>query len=104
MEMQILSLNDSLKVVESTVRLLNGPSPVPRQYQLPLLGIEWDSLQEKGKSEVFRDFLRELVSEWIRCGRRVMPERTVVNAGGIGVPGSDRDRMRPYLAPEPATK
>jgi hypothetical protein len=100
--MRILSQNDSPEVVECTARLLNGPSPVPRKYWLPLLGIDWDSREEKGKSEVFCGFLRELVKEWIKCGKRVMPERMVVNAASGGTPNGDWYHMHPYLAPEPA--
>jgi hypothetical protein len=98
--MKILTFNDNLEVVENTARLLNGPLPLSQHYWLPLLGVGWTSLRGEESSEVFRGFLLELVSEWMRCGKRVMPEETTVYASGVGLPNSDRFAWHAHLASE----
>jgi hypothetical protein len=87
--MRILTLSENLKSVVTTAALLNDPPPPGYQYFLPVTGVGLTSLwNNEGAAEHFRCFLQELVEEWLRCGKKVMPKDAEVRATGMGpVPG-----------------
>lgn len=82
--MRILTLSENLKSVEATVALLNDPPPPGYRYYLPVTGVGLTSLRVEHAEEVFRGFLQELVQEWMRCGKKIMPEDGFVHASGMG--------------------
>jgi hypothetical protein len=85
---QITSLSNNRRAVGDTAGVLNNPPPQGFTYRLPEVGFGLVSLQKNRQSiELFRGFLQELVQEWMRCGKKVMPERAKVSASGMGVPG-----------------
>lgn len=84
--MRIVSLSENLQAVEVTANLLNDPPPDSYTYWLPVPGVGLTSLSgyDRKAIEVFREFLEKLVEEWMRCGKRIMPEDAEVRASGMG--------------------
>jgi hypothetical protein len=83
--MRIASLSENLHAVEITARLLNDPPPPGYTYVLPVPGFGLSSLSgNKNEMDLFRGFLEKLVVEWMRCGKRIMPENAAVRASGMG--------------------
>jgi hypothetical protein len=84
--MRILSLSENVQAVVDTAALLNDPPPEGYTYRLPVLGMGLTSLHGYNRDAilVFRGYLRELVQEWMRCGRRIMPKNAAVHAAGMG--------------------
>lgn len=85
--MRIISLSENLRAVVDTVGVLNDPPPLGYTYRLPVAGFGLSSLTSPDpvKRAAFRGFLRELIGEWFRCGKRVMPKGAMVSASGMGL-------------------
>ena len=82
--MRILSLSENLQAVEITATALNTPPPPGYAYRWPVWGLGLASLSGDERVKAFRGFLGELIQEWMRCGKRVMPSDARVAAHGTG--------------------
>lgn len=78
--MRIFTQSDNLYSVEVTAALLNDPPPSGYRYFLPVTGFGLTSTHSEDGTELFRGFLKQIVEEWLRCGRRVMPHDAAVRA------------------------
>jgi hypothetical protein len=100
--MRIFSFTGKPDTVAKTAIVLNDPPPPGKMYALPVpLGLT--SLQFGGKStESFRQFLAELIKEWLRCGKKIMPAGSIVRAHGMGPAGGYAGDIEwaQYLAPD----
>lgn len=71
--MRILSYTEKLETVAFTAKVLNDPPPRGKVYALAV-PVGLPSVQSGGEdAELFRRYLAELVNEWLRCGKKVMP-------------------------------
>jgi hypothetical protein len=59
---------------------LNGSLPLSDDHETVA------QIAEVSRNELVRPRLLEVVTEWIRCGRRVMPEESVVSSASMGDP------------------
>lgn len=84
--MRIVSQSENLQAVENTANLLNDPPPSGYTYGFPVLGAGLTSLSGYDRTAIviFRGFLQKLVEEWLRCGKKVMPEDAEVDGYGTG--------------------
>ncbi len=98
--MRILSYSENPDTVAITAAVLNDPPPAGKVYALPVPGPALTSPMYGGESaELFRRYLNELVNEWLRCGRRVIPAGATVHASGMRLSGG-KTHWTPYLVPD----
>ena len=101
--MRIISYSGNPQAVRLTAGILNEAPPWGKVYVLPVPGPPLMSFQYGEEiADLFRRYLAELVNEWLRCGKRVIPPGSTVWASGMGIPGEYGGGMEwtQYLVPE----
>jgi hypothetical protein len=82
--MQFLNLYKTPNVVETTAALLNDPLP-PGAIVADVFSLSGRDPEKR--EEVFRGFLQELVQEWVRCGKKIVPKDVAICVSEMEPPG-----------------
>jgi hypothetical protein len=98
--MRVLSYSENPETVACTAIVLNDPPRPGKVYVLPVPVFGLPSLESGGEdAESFRRYLAELVNEWLRCGKKVMPIGAEARGPSQGLPGDEREWLY-WLGPE----
>lgn len=79
--MRIVALSETPQSVVTTAHLLNGHPPAPgKMYWLQVGSTGLTSMYTRESTKVFSGYLNELVKEWMRCGKKIVPPNLSVRA------------------------